>query len=571
MSPTRRSAARLVVPLLLLASGWFLWSLHARAWDLGGRSPILGYDTAQYAVAARTLALQGRLATTFALPIELARHPAPPWPLAVVQPGLVLAEAALFRIAPPLVEPSGGAWRLRVSDHREWLTIVIPLLSYLALGVLIAALAARILSRHAPGLGAVERHVAGAVLGLAFLLDPEAQHFAGGGFTELPFTLGVIAALGMLAGGRATRQPLLFGLLLGLAGSFRASMLWFAPLLALAAAWSAGRERPVRTAALVLLGYALVLAPWWIYKWRAFGSPAWDLTRFVVWEGIEGRSWFSLFHLPEAPVVPTGAEAVRLVAGKIGARLPDLLVLLATGPRGLWIGALVLWLVIARPARPLAAATAALLALAAASVIAAAASLPWLRFLFPARIPLEAAGVLALGALIGMAPTTLFGARTARVLRAGVAALALGWGVGQTLRGNAEAAATAAERGMPATRTLHELADRVSREVPAGEAVMSNLGPSLAWYADRPVIHLALTPADLAPCRRRVEFRHVVLAFRDAEHAWPGWQEVMARPADAPHRPEWNILRERHAVTPDGFQVVWLELGPPETRVAAKR
>jgi hypothetical protein len=556
------------VPLLLLVAGWLLWSLHARAWDLGGRSPILGYDTAQYAVAARTLAMHGRLATPFALPIELASHPSPPWPLAVVQPGLVIAEAALFRIAPPLVEAEGDGWRLRVSDHREWLTLLIPLLAYLALGVVLAALAARILSRAAPGLGRLERHLAAGVLGLAFLLDPEAQHFATGGFTELPFTLGVIAALGMLAGGRAARQPLLFGLLLGVAGSFRASMLWFAPLLALAAAWSAGRERAPRTVALVLAGYAVVLAPWWIYKWRAFGSPGWDLTRYVVWEGIEGRSWFSLFHLPEAPVVPSGLEAARLVAGKTAARLPDLLALLAAGPRALWIGAVVLWLVLAQPSRPLAAAAAALLGMLAASVVAASASIPWLRFLFPARVPLEAAGALALWGLIALAPVSLFGARTARVLRIGVAALALGWGVAQTVRGNAEAAATAARRGLPASATLHELADRVRAEVPAGEVVMSNLGPSLAWYADRPVIHLALTPADMAACRRRVEFRQVVLAFRDAGNAWPGWQEVMERPAAAPMRPEWNVLRERHAVTPDGFQVVWLELGPPETRVA---
>src|SRR4029079_1727330 len=74
--------------------------LHARAWDLGGRSPVLGYDAAQYAVAARELSEHGRFATLFALRIELSQHPRPPWPLAAVQPGLVMAEAFVDRIVP---------------------------------------------------------------------------------------------------------------------------------------------------------------------------------------------------------------------------------------------------------------------------------------------------------------------------------------------------------------------------------------------------------------------------------------------------------------------------------------
>ena len=35
--------------------GSILWMLHATAWDLGGRSPVLNYDTSQYALAAREL------------------------------------------------------------------------------------------------------------------------------------------------------------------------------------------------------------------------------------------------------------------------------------------------------------------------------------------------------------------------------------------------------------------------------------------------------------------------------------------------------------------------------------
>jgi hypothetical protein len=204
-------------------------------------------------------------------------------------------------------------------------------------------------------------------------------------------------------------------------------------------------------------------------------------------------------------------------------------------------------------------------------LLAAAAAIPWPRFLFPVRIPLETAGTLALWGLISRAPGTLVGARLGRALRVGVAVLAIGWGVHQTMRGNAAARATAAERGAPGVLTLRDLASRLRHQVPANEVVMSNLGPLLAWYAGRPVVHLALTPADVGVCRGRLDFRNVVLAFRDPEQAWPGWQEVVARPADAVGQPEWNIVRERHWQEPDGFHIVWLELGPPETGLAANQ
>jgi hypothetical protein len=529
--------------------------LHARAWDLGRSSPILSYDSAQYALAARELAGHGRLVTPFALPIEMARHASPPWPLAVVQPGLVAAEAILFRLVPGM--PEG-------------LTLVLPFVCFLALGALLAAVAARVLERHAPGVEPIWRRFASLVVGLAFLLDPEAQHFAVGGFTELPFTLGLIAALALLASESAARRPLLFGLLLGVTGSFRVSMVWLAPVLALGAAALAPGRR-VRVALLTMLGYAVVLSPWWFYKWHVFGDPGWDLSRLVLWEGVQGRSWFSLFHLPEMPVLPHGGEAARLIGAKVVKRSPELLAALAAGPRALWIGALVLWALLCRPPRALAITAWVIVVAGLLGVLSAAASIPWLRFLFPARVALEAAGVLALWGLLSRAPATLIGPRASRVLQVCVAALALGWGVTQTLRGQAEARAASAERGVPNVIAMRQLGDLLRREVPGNEVVMSNLGPMLAWSASRPILHLALTPADMSACRRRIEFRHVLLVFRDPAQAWPGWQEVMERPAEATAHPEWNVARERHWQERDGFHVVWLELGPPETRVADDR
>src|SRR5689334_22853337 len=74
MRATRTSVDHLLPLVLVLVIGTGLWYLHAIAWDLGGRSPILSYDSAQYALAARELSWHGRLATPFALPADLAKH-----------------------------------------------------------------------------------------------------------------------------------------------------------------------------------------------------------------------------------------------------------------------------------------------------------------------------------------------------------------------------------------------------------------------------------------------------------------------------------------------------------------
>ena len=575
--------------IALPLTGCMLWMLHADAWGLGGRSPVLNYDSAQYALAARELATHGRLATTFALPLELTRHAAPPWPLAVVQPGLVLAEAALFLLTPKEIR-LGGATLVSLTrpDQREWLALVLPFCCYILIGLLLAVVVSRLLRRHAPRLPEGRRLVAALTVGLVFYLDPEAQHFAAGGFTELPFTLGLLLALAALALGQAPRRPLLFGFLLGVTGALRANMLWLAPVLALGAMLLAPRGRRRRALGLALLGYAVPLAPWWLYKWREFGSPAWDLTRFVVWDGVQGRTWFSLYHLPEMPVLPVGLEAARLLAAKAAANLPRLLLDVFTGPRALWLGAIALWVMIARPwrstgrleapddihasdLRPPAVAALAVLFAFALGVLTAAVSIPWLRFVFPARVLLEAAGLVALWAVFSLAADLGSRPLLRRALYITAGLLALGWGALQTVRGNAEARVASAQRGVPSVLSLLRVAVLMNREIPAGEVVMSNLGPALAWHAGRPVLHLALSPADLEGCRRRLEFRHVLLVFRDPASAWPEWREAVAAPAEAPDRPEWNVRRAREWRTSDGFSVIWLELNPPLARLAVAR
>ncbi|HTM58707.1 MAG TPA: hypothetical protein VL123_09865 [Candidatus Udaeobacter sp.] len=567
-----RFLAHLLLFTLLAVTGTWLWLRHATAWDLGGRSPVLSYDAAQYAVAARELALRGRFATTFALPIELARHPSPPWPLALVQPGLVISEAALIHLVPEktrIIE--GRSWEIVRPDQLEWVVLVLPFIGYIVIAVGFGLAGSYLIRRLAPGLGTAARAAAGLVLGLAFLLDPEAQHYAVGGFTELPFTLGLCGALAALALGAAPRRPLLFGILLGLTGAFRGTMLWLAPILAIGNAAAADGRR-FRTLVVTLIGYALPLLPWWLYKWHAFGNPAWDLSALSVWDGVQGRTWFSLFHLAAPPDLPRGMASITLLGAKTARNLPAVALALATGVHPLLLGALTVWAIAARDAaRAVRAAAGTLLALLLVSLLATAVSVPQLRYLFPVRVLVDAAGLLALWDLIRRTGALTVPLR--RALTALATLLVLGWGVHLTVVGEAEARDTSKERGTPATLTLLQIASIMNREIPAGEPVMSNLGPVLAWESRRPVIHLALSPDELDACRRRVDFRRVLLVFRDPAHAWPEWSGVIARPTDALHHAEWNVKHVREYRTADGFRLIWLDLGPlgPELATTGSR
>ena len=559
--PARSPADLLVLPVVLVAAA-ATWLMHAQSWDLGARSPILNYDTAQYALAARELAWHGRLATPFALPVELASQARPPWPLAVLQPGLVLIEAAIFRLVPARGAVGG-------SDPRAWLTLVVPFCCFLFLAAAFALAMQYLLRRWWPEGPAPAARAVSLVAGLMLALDPEAQHFAIGGFTELPFTIGLLFALLGLALEAPGRSPLAFGLVLGLSGLFRANMLWLAPVFALAGAWSAPEGRRVRTPAIVLLGFVIPLAPWWFYKWRVFGDPGWDLTRYVVWDHVGGRTWFSLYHLPELPSVPSGGEAVRLLAAKVFANLQPLALAMLTGPRGLWLGGLVIWC-LARPRpRPLLAAALALIVAAALGVASAAVSIPWLRYLFPTRILLEPAGALALAALVWERPEASFPRRAKVLASAGIAVIAIGWGALSTVRGNAEARASSWERGVPASSTITALSVVLSERLTPGEPIMSNLGPALAWQTNHPVVHLALTPDDVEACRRRLDFHHVILVFRSGERAWAGWDEIVEREGEAATHPRLGAVHERRYQSKDGFVVVWLELGPLPGAMAA--
>lgn len=571
---TRKSLYDLAVAVGLFGVGCMLWVLHAIAWDVGARSPILDFETSRSALAARLLSDEGRLATTFALPIELVDHARPPWPIRMTAPGPVLLNALLFRITPISIELGNRTLAtVRRPDQREWLTLVPPFLAFILLPVALALVTLRILRRYAVDLVRERRGLAGFVVGFVLMLDPESQIYASGGFGELPFTLLLGGAIAMLALDRAPQAPLRFGLLLGVAGLFRSEMAWIAPLFALAAAWLAlprghgpAHASFPRVLFRSLLGFTLVLAPWWLYQWRTLGAPGADLGHLLRWDGVAGRTWFALTHVCERPVLPTGLAAVGLLFSKALGNAPSLVLALLTGPRALWLGALLVWLVAARAPRPLRIGGLAVMAALGIGVIAAALGSPAPRVIFPARAIAEAAGLLALWHLIAWIPGPSVTGR--RVLTIAVSVLALCWNFADTIRLNTRASRSTAERQLPATVSLLQIAVLMNREIPAGEAVMSNLGPTLAWHARRPVIDLAATPDDVEGCRHRLDFRHVLLVFREPGPPWTAWTDLIVHPRDAARLPDWNITRARTWTTGDGFTLIWLELGPLRERLA---
>ncbi len=572
MSRPRPAFADLLLMPVLLAAAAAVWLLHADAYDLAGRTPVLDEQGAPVAVAARRLAQSGRLETKVAYPVELTRHGAPPWPLATLPPGPVLAQAAVQRIV-----PTDG--RFGGSERRGALLLVLPFGAFLFLAGSLALVARHLFARWRPGGATWERIGAGAALSLAFALDPEAQHLAATSFVDLPAAIGLLFVLLGLALGVAADVPFVFGLMLGFAALFRTELFALAPVLAGLAAWIAadpartGDHRPPVARALTTLVFALggavlVLAPWWVFKAREFGSFRWDPSTLVLWDGVGGRTALGLLHVAEPPALPGGFTAIGLLAGKALRMAPDLLLTLLAGPRAMWIAAIVLWLALVRPPRALAAAGLAALAALALELVWASLGLGWMRDLFAIRVLTEAAGLMAVWALVAHYTDEPAAGRTRVALWTVAAVLALAWGGWQTSAGLRQARVAAAVRPIPAPLSMFAANKRIMDRLATGEPVMSNLGATLAWYTNRPVIRLALTPADVPACRQRAGFRHVLLAFRDESQMWPGWLDVFARPNAASGVPGLRALSETRWTTSDGWSWLWLELPPLEPGVA---
>lgn len=566
----RRSLPALLMLAAVGLAAALAWLHHAEAWSLGRRSPVLDHDGARHAVAARQVARGGAFGTTFAVPVTLARTPRPPWPVEGVEPGLVAIEALILRLTPrELGRDNFVVGRFSRPDQQEWLVAPIGFTAFLLLALVVALAAWKVVSLHAPHVAPARAALAGATAGLALALDPEAQHLAVTVGPALPFTLGTVATVAALALGRAPERAFRLGLVAGLTVLFRTAAAWLGPLAALAAAGAAPPGRRGAVFARVLAGFALPLLPWWAYLTLAAGTP-WGVTaQLAPWDGVQMRSLFAMTHLAELPQLPGGAAGAVLIAGKALARLPGLLLGITVGLGGLQLAALAIAAFDRGLPAALGGAARFALAAVAAIVLGTALTVRDPGALLPARALIAAAGTLAAFALAARLAALARGAPLALPARVLLVALTLGWGLWQTAAAAREARAATRIRATPSTLVLLQLAVMMNREIGAGEPVVSNLGPLLAWHARRPVVHLPLTPLDLEACRERLEFAHVLLAFRGAGEAWPGWDEVVARPRETLDRPELNVTRVRAFRGADGFAIVWLELGPPGPRFAA--
>ncbi len=529
----------LAATLVGLAACAVLW-LHARSFGLGGRTPLLDPEGASYALAAKELAAAGRFQTPSALPLDLVRHPLPPWPLAGLEPGLVAADAALFR--------AFGA--------REELVLAWPLMAFAALAVAIWVAGARISS----ALGAT-------VAALGWILDPVAQHRALAGTPEAPAALLLFLVLAAIASGWPERHPFGFGLLVGAGGLLRLGLFGVAPVLCAAAAVAAPRPERGRVLGYALLGAFLLFTPVWAYRAASGGTLHWHLVRSGLWNGVDGSSWLMLTHVPQLPPLPDWGSIAAKLIGKAMGQFPSVLFALTEGARGTLIVALLAALLWLAPSRPLAWAGWCALLTLAFFALGACFTTPSARQLLAARAPVEAGGLWGLLALLRAAPQRY----SPRLLRAAALAVVLTWALFQDLLGFQVARQASQRSPFPSPSELDGLARSLAAECTANEVVMSNLGPLLAWKAHRPVLDLALSPADLEACRHRVEFRRIVLVYRDPGDAWPQWREVVLRGGRASLEPEWNIAQWKNGYTAGGFRVVWLVLGdlPPRFARAA--
>jgi hypothetical protein len=561
MTPPTRSHDHLPALVVVLIAAATLWWWHASALDLGRSTPLLNAEGAQHAVVARELGWRGALASPCATPLELLSHANPPWPAVTSPPGSALLGALVLLLVPAQGVNAG-------SDPRAWLLLMAPFVSYLMLGAAFTIGSRRLLLRVAPDLSRGVAVALAAAIGLSVVLDPEVQRLALANVPDLPFALLWVAALAGLVRGAGHAQPFAYGLLLGALGLFRIDALWLAPLGALATLADAPTGTRLRVAVRLTLGVLLPIAPWVVHQLRTTGSPVNDLSRLALWDRVEGRELFVMLHRPVTPDLPTGAAAWAAIATKVVRGLGDAFAPLFLGPRGLWLGALVAWL-LTRPARALAWTGSVALVAVVAGAVATAATGTAFRHLFPVRLTLEAAGLLALLALLTRIPGSSPALR--RALALVTVAMALGWGAWRTTAALAFTREDATVRTSPASSTLTALSIELNSVLKPGETVMSNLGAVLAWHTNHPVIELADSPEDVTGCRARHEFHHLLLVFRDADQAWGGWRAFVEREGAGQALPTLGVTEEKRYRTRDGFVVVWLKLGPREPLLAARR
>ncbi|HYM81458.1 MAG TPA: hypothetical protein VEY91_08605 [Candidatus Limnocylindria bacterium] len=467
--------------------------------------PIFAFDSAEYALAGRHLARTGTLATPFAHPAVLGKLDQPPFPLITGHPLVPLLDGALFAVGGP----------------RPELTLIPPLLAYLGLILLAAALAERLSGSL----------LAGALAGGAVACSRDLLRYAAEGMTELPFTLAWTGALLLLLLHRERPRPVVLGAALGLAHLARPVVGPLLPVWLVLLAWWTPPGRRLRTTAIALAGFAPFAAALLLYKWLATGHPFTESGAHLLLTGVAPELTVAFLNCsipPPDPLAYLAAHPDRWLA-KIATRGPELL-LAAFTRESLLVGVLLVSAATAPQASVRRDFSRALLPLLIGMVALSTLTVPNARYVIPFAPALWA---VAVAEAFGLARAVGF----RRVIAAALAGAVVVFGaLYPTLR------AWRHPTPVPFTeRQWRGLGSALARSLPPGARVGSDIAPWVAWYADRVAVLLPNTPADLGALERELPLDALVVSNEWVIHQPGGrrWRDVFA---GRERLPGWSTL-----------------------------
>ena len=486
------------LPIASMAMAMIVLVVHLGITVMETDRALVTFDSAEYAVAGRTTARLGRLATTFVLPHESVLPAEPPFPLILGHPLVPLANALAFRL--------GG-------EHGA-LTLVLPGLALVLLAGVVTALAGAL--GAGPG--------AAFAAACAVVLHPLVLRYASEGLTELPFTLALAAAALVLTVAPGRGRAFAFGLVLGMAHLARPVMVPLLPawLLALALVAPAGRRwRAVAWALAAFAPFAGALAT---YKALAAGDAFADIARYNLLIGLDPRytplTVQCAVTLPQ-PLVFLRAHPAAFM-GKLAHGLPGLLVT-SFGQAGLLAPLALAGTGAGLARRERRGVALALTGSALLLALLVAASLPSRRYLVP-LLPLEIAfGFAALDRIarrVGLGPPllTALALALATVTSAWPTARDWRWAFTRHVR----------DRGEFTETEWRRAGAQIALRVPPGALIVSDAGAFVAWYADRPAVLLPQRPADLVTLARRLPVDALVLTdeWLLDQPGFEGWHAI---------------------------------------------
>ncbi len=479
LEPSHTRGLSRAVSLTLIVAAATFWLIHA--WltiAVPGRA-LLSFDSAEYALAARELAMTGRLMTPFSYVGALTSHVRPPYPLLAGHPFLPLLEAGVFKLF--------GAHAVG--------TLVPVALTYL-ITVLLAARLAFAVGASMP---------IALVAGIALAAAPGMLANATDGLSDLPFTAAWTGALVVLATFRDRPRAFLLGALLGIAHLTRPIVVPTLPVWLAAVVWAAPDRTRLRQLALVLAGFVPCALSLLLYKWRATGSPFTDVGGIMLLTGLDAR--FQPQDVARLLHPPNAMTWIRAHPDALLAKLRESAPYMVSQALRLggWFAGIAFAVWTLRPRRddaPLRLVCG--LSLAAIAGLAAL-TLPRGHYLFPMLPAVIALGATELergGRALRLPPALGVALIAALLSWSSVRPMAAEWA---RLRIAPHSEATFGERD------LVRLGAALEQRIPAGTIVCSDMAPWVSWYAKRPSVNMPLATADLDELHARHDVGAVVV------------------------------------------------------------